>query len=293
MCIRDRFLIGILWDGWSNTWLLRILELMAIGFPVAIVIVWAGRHAFACDTQLPPASFHGRRSVACVILLTVSSVVVYTAVTTFILESYPKANWSYVSYDLDVDQNNEIRVLQTTQSSPDWQNRYAARPIDSEEPFQTADIVPAAAAAIFEGHGIRSSPFRKFTYLGGFDEYPTTVYVEIVESDNRLLVYSNGQLKAIITPDGGFRDKRKVTGRFSGISYGGVFVNHYQKTPVHISHGVFVDANGIYQIDIADLSIRQLAKGKFDYINTQLGPCLLYTSPSPRDQRGSRMPSSA
>ena len=24
-----------------------------------------------------------------------------------------------------------------------------------------------------------------------------------------------------------------------------------------------------------------------------LGPCLLYTSPSPRDQRGSRMPSSA
>ena len=206
------------------------------------------------------------------ILLTVSSVVVYTTVTTFILESYPKANWSYVSYDLDVDQNNEIKVLQTTQSSPDWQNRYAARPIDSEEPFQTADIVPAAAAAIFEGHGIRSSPFRKFTYLGGFDEYPTTVYVEIVESDNRLFVYSNGQLKAIITPDGGFRDKRKVTGRFSGISYGGVFVNHYQKTPVHISHGVFVDANGIYQIDIADLSIRQLAKGKFDYINTQLGP---------------------
>ena len=25
----------------------------------------------------------------------------------------------------------------------------------------------------------------------------------------------------------------------------------------------------------------------------QAGPCLLYTSPSPRDQRGSRMPSSA
>ena len=24
-----------------------------------------------------------------------------------------------------------------------------------------------------------------------------------------------------------------------------------------------------------------------------IGPCLLYTSPSPRDQRGSRMPSSA
>ena len=28
-------------------------------------------------------------------------------------------------------------------------------------------------------------------------------------------------------------------------------------------------------------------------INPRLDPCLLYTSPSPRDQRGSRMPSSA
>ena len=30
-----------------------------------------------------------------------------------------------------------------------------------------------------------------------------------------------------------------------------------------------------------------------DYIHTEVKNCLLYTSPSPRDQRGSRMPSSA
>ena len=29
------------------------------------------------------------------------------------------------------------------------------------------------------------------------------------------------------------------------------------------------------------------------YSSAHLNPCLLYTSPSPRDQRGSRMPSSA
>ena len=29
------------------------------------------------------------------------------------------------------------------------------------------------------------------------------------------------------------------------------------------------------------------------YLNEDTQPCLLYTSPSPRDQRGSRMPSSA
>ena len=30
-----------------------------------------------------------------------------------------------------------------------------------------------------------------------------------------------------------------------------------------------------------------------DVVNENLNDCLLYTSPSPRDQRGSRMPSSA
>ena len=32
---------------------------------------------------------------------------------------------------------------------------------------------------------------------------------------------------------------------------------------------------------------------EFDLCNTEIQTCLLYTSPSPRDQRGSRMPSSA
>ena len=33
--------------------------------------------------------------------------------------------------------------------------------------------------------------------------------------------------------------------------------------------------------------------GSLDDLDSQLDACLLYTSPSPRDQRGSRMPSSA
>ena len=36
-----------------------------------------------------------------------------------------------------------------------------------------------------------------------------------------------------------------------------------------------------------------LAWDEIDGIAATAGPCLLYTSPSPRDQRGSRMPSSA
>ena len=38
---------------------------------------------------------------------------------------------------------------------------------------------------------------------------------------------------------------------------------------------------------------RQADQGDGTYINPIIAGCLLYTSPSPRDQRGSRMPSSA
>ena len=39
--------------------------------------------------------------------------------------------------------------------------------------------------------------------------------------------------------------------------------------------------------------ISSLTEEKNGYSAVQIGVCLLYTSPSPRDQRGSRMPSSA
>ena len=39
--------------------------------------------------------------------------------------------------------------------------------------------------------------------------------------------------------------------------------------------------------------IESLQRGASTYLNYCYGCCLLYTSPSPRDQRGSRMPSSA
>ena len=46
-------------------------------------------------------------------------------------------------------------------------------------------------------------------------------------------------------------------------------------------------APGFQALDHVSLNIEH---GEFFGL---LGPCLLYTSPSPRDQRGSRMPSSA
>ena len=46
-----------------------------------------------------------------------------------------------------------------------------------------------------------------------------------------------------------------------------------------------------FDVDASDDEIKQLAE-KIASAGLKIG-CLLYTSPSPRDQRGSRMPSSA
>ena len=43
--------------------------------------------------------------------------------------------------------------------------------------------------------------------------------------------------------------------------------------------------------EISSSSIEEVKQ--FDVLTSDLNACLLYTSPSPRDQRGSRMPSSA
>ena len=64
--------------------------------------------------------------------------------------------------------------------------------------------------------------------------------------------------------------------------------------------GTYLPLPGIDPVRVADL-LEQYRGGILDIFNTFGGGaisrmsifCLLYTSPSPRDQRGSRMPSSA
>ena len=48
-----------------------------------------------------------------------------------------------------------------------------------------------------------------------------------------------------------------------------------------------------YQAELVQEKLSSVGNIQFALQAEQLGTCLLYTSPSPRDQRGSRMPSSA
>ena len=52
-------------------------------------------------------------------------------------------------------------------------------------------------------------------------------------------------------------------------------------------------AGGKYTQDVNTPRHHFYADEPASYGSADIGPCLLYTSPSPRDQRGSRMPSSA
>ena len=58
----------------------------------------------------------------------------------------------------------------------------------------------------------------------------------------------------------------------------------------HDNHSVLREEVGVATMMLEESDL--IAKLQEDYVNFYK-PCLLYTSPSPRDQRGSRMPSSA
>ena len=88
--------------------------------------------------------------------------------------------------------------------------------------------------------------------------------------------------------------------------YPDVFTEHRADEIVHFSrkenHFVFKCANNVaLHIDVLNertfrvrYSYNGIFQKDFSYaIDPNFKPCLLYTSPSPRDQRGSRMPSSA
>ena len=60
--------------------------------------------------------------------------------------------------------------------------------------------------------------------------------------------------------------------------------------------GIFKEKVGLFSIKILVFLVGSIALGRFllMLLGSQAGlPCLLYTSPSPRDKRQSRMPSSA
>ena len=78
------------------------------------------------------------------------------------------------------------------------------------------------------------------------------------------------------------------------LDYDGKFTKHLKTSP-HFTHTLTdyeKDSLKRFESAIAILALLR-ARSYMKIRNEDSKPCLLYTSPSPRDQRGSRMPSSA
>ena len=84
-----------------------------------------------------------------------------------------------------------------------------------------------------------------------------------------------------------------VRDRYQRSTLGDLVLKFSELGTVVIQHKQLATRGHLHQ------SLSQLVESKAEIVGkragafTQLIPCLLYTSPSPRDQRGSRMPSSA
>ena len=94
---------------------------------------------------------------------------------------------------------------------------------------------------------------------------------------HRRILYAMRQMK--LNPNGGYKKSAKVVGEVMG--------NYHP-------HGDASIYDAMARL-VQDFSVRiPLVDGQGNFGNIDGdNPCLLYTSPSPRDQRGSRMPSSA
>ena len=99
-----------------------------------------------------------------------------------------------------------------------------------------------------------------------------------------------------------FKSETKIRVRYAetdqmGYCYYGNYAQYFEVARVEALRSLGVtyktmEENGIW-LPVVDFSINYLQPAYYDEELTILTNCLLYTSPSPRDISGSRMPSSA
>ena len=79
-----------------------------------------------------------------------------------------------------------------------------------------------------------------------------------------------------------YSDGGEIPADWEGIDIGSTAIGEFKKVVAEAKTILWNGPMGVFEIDSFATGTKELAKA-----------CLLYTSPSPRDQRGSRMPSSA
>ena len=130
-------------------------------------------------------------------------------------------------------------------------------------------------------------------------------YDKALESDATIVLINKEvdcpEGKALLISDDPFRDFNTLTRHFRPfVSAGATIADSAiigKDTIIHpntfIGNNVTIGKNCLIHANVSIYDHTIIGDNVTIHSGTVLGACLLYTSPSPRDQRGSRMPSSA
>ena len=135
---------------------------------------------------------------------------------------------------------------------------------------------------------------RAWEHQTKIDETEKGKVIQSIHDDGKSVLHT--VISDNLSEEQALKIEAELIAAFGIRSQGGLLTNRVRPNPDNISKKVKINIpDGCYEkaqmgLDLLKASVMELAKANEAGIKNS---CLLYTSPSPRDQRGSRMPSSA
>ncbi len=256
------------------------LTILGVTLTILVPAVLLGsRHAFANESHLPPSSSYRHRSPWSMLMLTISSVVLLGVGGVFLLGALQTHPGILTSYSVILDDEGQWAEMRSVRSRRDWNNvTRSTRPVTGSEAF---DPMPKEKLnrqgqfgwALSPAGDFAASTFvNRFIYLGSFqsDSFGGG-QLAVVRDGSRLLAYGMDGLAAVITPDGVFRDPKAATGRFAGPATGPLAMVSLDRNFTSNESPIVYDNEGLYQIDLTEMTTRRLLAGSFDQVGLALG----------------------
>ena len=252
------------------SWFLAsIAGLLAVFAIFASFTLLASRHAFVHQAQLPPRSSVSWRSIAAMVGLVFSGIVLYGAVVVFLDNSIPKTPQDYITYGISMNDQGEWQQIASRRPGGNFQEEETlARDINGEGEFKkvSKDWNQVQSAHLMNiqswNHDRVNQQFRLLGSAVSKRFAPSSSgYVSLVGHRERVLAYDQeNRLVSIITPDGNFKNMHDATGAFDGRAG---LPPLQQLDFVRGSANPFLfDKTGVYQLDGEKLVANKLIDGK-------------------------------
>ena len=256
----------------SVSWLLAsIPALSAVVAFFASFTLLASRHAFVHQAQLPPRSSLSWRSIAAMVGLVFSGVVLNGTVVVFLDSNIPKTSEDYITYGISMNDLGEWQQIAYRRPGGNFQDQETlTRDIDGEGEFKkvSKDWAPVQSSQLMNFSDWTDLKItEQFHFLGGAVSKrfasSSSGLISLVSHRGRVLAYDqDNHLVSIITPDGNFKSIRDATGAFDGKA-GLPQLQQSQFVGAGSSANPFlIDKTGVYQLDGDKLVVNKLVDDK-------------------------------